>query len=259
MDTYRNSTIDSSMRQPVRTARAMPAQLGQARRLGNGTASAASGSRARGMSDPGATGDLSDARAAASRSAVSAPVATSAQARGARPCRRSNFMRYAADNRAVRGIYEFTTGRFRPLFIALVVIAIGIGVYFPVRDYYTATRSKTILAEQSKIVKAYKKQLKGDVNTLLSEDGVKDTASKKLNMVMPGEKTINVVGLDDTSSSKKQKKSKKSKKANAPTTATELEEALDKVESDVPWYVHALDVLFNFKGVDGQEVTSTGK
>lgn len=170
-----------------------------------------------------------------------------------RPRRRHNLIRYAEDNRVVRAIYSFTTGRFKPLFIALVLVAVALNVYFPVRDYYVAQRTSTILTAQKKLVKAYKTQLQSDVDSLLSEEGVKDAASKKLGMVMPGEKTIEVIGLDDDSSDSS------SKKSSAPTTSAELEKALQNVDSNAPWYTRVLDVLFGFSGVNGQQVSSAGQ
>lgn len=166
---------------------------------------------------------------------------------------RTNFMRYANDNRIVKAIYSFTTGKTKPLFIALVVFAIGIGVYFPVRDYYCAQRSGEVLTRQLELQKAYEKKSQKQVDTLLSKEGIIDTARKKFGMVMEGEKTLEVEGLDSGSSKKS------SKKSSTPSTLAELEKAQQEVVDDVPWYVKALDAVFGFNGVEGQEVTSTGK
>lgn len=168
----------------------------------------------------------------------------------------TNFIRYASDNSIVRAIHSFITGKTKPLFIALVVIAVGIGVYFPVRDYYCAQRSGEVLTRQLELQKAYEKKSQKEVDTLLSKEGIIDTARKKFGMVMEGEKTLEVEGLDGGSSGSSAKSSKKS---SVPSTLAELEKAQQEVVDDVPWYTKVLDAVFGFTGVEGQEVASTGK
>lgn len=162
----------------------------------------------------------------------------------------SNFMRYANDNSVIKALYDFTHGTTRPLFIALILIAVGVGLYFPVRDLYVAKRSGEILAQQVKIREEYNESLQKDVDKLLSEDGIKDVATEKLGLVMPGEKKINIEGLDDDTSAKKD-----SSQAKA---ASKVEAAEQKVAQDAPWYIKMLDTVFMFNGVEGQEVASSG-
>ena len=194
----------------------------------------------------------------AADAAMGAPVGGAAAAVAVAPGqsshrRTSNFMHYANDNRVVRAVYEFTHGATKPLFILIVVVAVLGGLYFPVRDLYVAKRTGDILAQQVEIRKSYNDSLQKDVDKLLSEQGIKDTATDKLGLVMPGEKKIDVVGLDDDSSSSSAKKdSEQSKKAS------EVKAAEEKVAEDAPWYVHALDAVFGFTGVEGQEVSSSG-
>ena len=160
-------------------------------------------------------------------------------------------MRYANDNKLVNAVYEFTTGATKPLFILMVVVAVGVSLYFPVRDLYVAKRSSDILAQQVEIRKSYNDALQKDVDKLLSEDGIKDVASDKLGLVMPGEKKIDVVGLDDDSSSSSTDSSQAKK-------ASEVEKEEQKVAENAPWYIKALDTVFGFTGVEGQTVASSG-
>ena len=192
------------------------------------------------------------ADAAMGAPAGAAAAVAVAPGQGARR-RSSNFMHYANDNRVVRAVYEFTHGATKPLFILIMVVAVLGGLYFPVRDLYVAKRTGDILARQVEIRKEYNDSLQKDVDKLLSEQGIKDTATDKLGLVMPGEKKIDVVGLGDDSSSSAKKDSEQSKKSS------EVAAAEEKVAEDAPWYVHALDTVFGFKGVEGQEVSSTGK
>lgn len=165
----------------------------------------------------------------------------------------SDFMHYANDNAVIKAIYDFTHGPQRPLFIGIVVALMLVSLYFPVRDLYVAKRSSDILAKQVEIQQQYKDELQKSVDKELSEEGVKDMASEKLGMVMPGEIRIDVQGLDDDSDSSSSKKSPNAKKA------AEVAKEIENVGKDAPWYIQTLDMLFGFKGVEGQTVASNGK
>lgn len=175
--------------------------------------------------------------------------------RSSRPSSRlsgSDFMRYANDNAVVKAIYDFTHGSLRPLFIGIVVALALVSLYFPVRDLYVAKRSSDILAKQVEIRQQYNDEMKKDTDKWFSEEGIKDSA-RDLGMVMPGEKRIEVQGLDEDSDSSSSKKSSNAK--NASEVAKEIEEA----GKDAPWYIKTLDMLFGFNGVEGQTVASSGE
>ncbi len=165
----------------------------------------------------------------------------------------SDFMHYANDNAVVKAIYDFTHGPQRGLFIGIVVALVLVSLYFPVRDLYVAKRSSDILAKQVEIRQQYNDELQKSVDKLLSEEGIKDAASEDLGLVMPGEKKIDVLGLDDDSDSSSSKKSSNAKKAS------EVAKEIEEVGKDAPWYIQALDMLFGFNGVEGQTVVSNGK
>ncbi len=165
----------------------------------------------------------------------------------------SDFMHYANDNAAVKAIYDFTHGPQRGLFIGIVVALVLVSLYFPMRDLYVAKRSSDILAKQVEIRQQYNDELQKSVDKLLSEEGIKDAASEGLGLVMPGEKRIEVQGLDDDSDSSSSRKSSNAKKAS------EVAKEIEDVGKDAPWYIQALDMLFGFNGVEGQTVVSNGK
>ena len=71
-----------------------------------------------------------------------------------------------------------------------------VGIYGPVKDFYIARRTVMILEEQTAIRKEYNETLGDEVGSLMSQEGIEDTARKDLGMVMPGEQTITVEGLD---------------------------------------------------------------
>lgn len=161
-------------------------------------------------------------------------------------------MHYANDNAAVKAIYDFTHGPQRGLFIGIVVALVLVSLYFPVRDLYVAKRSNDILAKQVEIREQYRDEMKKDTDKWLSEEGIKDRA-RELGMVMPGEKRIEVQGLDEDSDSSSSKKSSNAKKAS------EVAKEIEEVGKDVPWYIQTLDMLFGFSGVEGQTVASSGE
>lgn len=164
----------------------------------------------------------------------------------------ADFMRYANDNAVVKAIYDFTHGSLRLLFIGIVVALALVSLYFPVRDLYVAKRSSDILAKQVEIREQYNDEMKKDTDKWFSEEGIKDSA-RDLGMVMPGEKRIEVQGLDEDSDSSSSKKSSNAK--NASEVAKEIEE----VGKDAPWYIQTLDMLFGFNGVEGQTVAASGE
>lgn len=165
----------------------------------------------------------------------------------------SDFMHYANDNAVVKAIYDFTHGPQRGLFIGIVVVLVLVSLYFPVRDLYVAKRSNDILSKQVEIRQQYNDELQKSVDKLLSEQGIKDAASEDLGLVMPGEKRIEVQGLDEDSDSSSSKKSSNAKKAS------EVAKEIEEVGKDAPWYIQTLDMLFGFNGVEGQTVVSNGK
>lgn len=165
----------------------------------------------------------------------------------------SDFMRYANDNAVVKAIYDFTHGPQRGLFIGIVVALVLVSLYFPVRDLYVAKRSSDILTKQVEIRQQYNDGLQKSVDKLLSEEGIKDAASEDLGLVMPGEKRIEVQGLDGDSDASSSQKSSNAKKAS------EVAKEIEEVGKDAPWYIQALDMLFGFNGVEGQTVASSGE
>lgn len=201
-------------------------------------------------------------------------AAAGGRAEGRRTTRRStNFMKYAADNRFVRAVYGFVTGPTKTLFIVLVLGAVAVSLYFPVRDYYAAWRTNDILSRQVALREAYNDELEADVDRYLSQEGIEEAARSELGMVLPGETRVEVTGGSDSSdgdgdnadanagaSSGQDGDADDAADANGgvPATAAEAKLAEEQAAQEAPWYIKALDVLFFFNGVEGQKVSSTG-
>ena len=162
MDTYRYNSTSSYAQRPAASERMAGAQASAADRLW--AAPASRGTR----------------RSAAGTGHASVGAERRARAR----TRRSNFMRYATDNRVVQTLYAITTGPWRFAFYGAVALAVAVSIYFPARDYYAAYRTGDILSRQLEVREAYNKELEAKVDKLLSTEGIEETARKKLGLVM---------------------------------------------------------------------------
>lgn len=168
---------------------------------------------------------------------------------------RPNLMKYAGDGGAVQALYAFTTGHARRVFVALVTMAVLVGLYGPVRDLYAAHRTEAIVTEQLAIYKKYEEYLQKDVNTYLSKTGIEDVAREKYNMVKKGEKTITVTGGSSESSSNTSGTSATA--SGTPTTKAKVQKAQKAVYENSPWYLKALDLVFAYNGPVGQTTSSS--
>lgn len=190
--------------------------------------------------------------------------------------RSTNFMKYAADSRAVQAIHTVTSGSLKPIFIAVVAVAVAVGLYFPIRDYYTAWRTGEILSQQVALRESYNEELQENVDRYLSQEGIEEAARSELGMVLPGETRIELTGTDgsadqdgdssdadaatgdgtDQDSSDGQSAGDASQ--DVPSTSAEAEKAEAAVAEQAPWYIEMLDTIFFYEGVEGQTVTSAG-
>lgn len=164
----------------------------------------------------------------------------------------SRFMRYAADSKFVQAIYSFVTGPTRALFYALVIGAVAIGLYLPIRDFYVAYRTNDILTRQVAVRDSYNSALQDEVDGYLSQEGIEQSA-RKLGMVLPGETRIEVTGQDDADADRASGAG-----GGSVMTSGEVSDAEQAVAQETPWYLSVLDTLFFFDGVEGQTTSSAG-
>lgn len=159
-------------------------------------------------------------------------------------------MKYASDNRFVQGVHALTTGPYRYAFYLVLVVAVCAGLYPPLRSLYSAYRTNDILQQQVAIRKQYNDALEGEVNQLLSKEGI-EAAAREQGMVMPGEKTITVEGADIEDD-------EAADDPDTPSTSAEVEAAERAVMQNTPWYLQMLDALFFYDGTGTQAVVSSG-
>lgn len=298
MNDYRNNSVPlaSARRRPQAPDQTAPLAFGSRARvaLAPSSASGAPVSR-RPLSHPQADRGQRFARrddaARPARSQNEAPARAPRRTSG-KAGRSTNFVKYSADGPAVQKLHDFTSGSLKPLFIALVVAAVALGLYFPIRDYYVAWRTGEILSRQVDLRKSYNEGLQENVDKYLSQEGIEEAARSELGMVLPGETRIELTGNEqtpaqegdaaaaddtaegdgtdadgsgDTASDSEQADGEQADAAAAdtsddevPSTSAEAEKAEAAAALDAPWYIEVLDTVFFFGGVEGQTVVSTG-
>ena len=269
MDNYRNNTVTlastAARRSSYAAGSASSAPSGGARRAAAGASAGRRSSRASAGARSGRAGSgrlfaaARDGEGFVSRSdtgAAGRPRTRAAHpgdhagegASSPRRERSTNFMKYAADSRAVQMLYAFMTGRTKPLFYALVIGAVAVGLYFPVRDCYAAWRTGDILSRQYEVRKAYNDSLQAEVDKYLSQEGIEQSA-RELGMVLPGETRVEVTGDGSSDASSGDDSS------DVPSSSAEAAQAEQAVADEAPWYIKALDALFFFDA-GGQSAAS---
>ena len=167
-------------------------------------------------------------------------------------------MRYASDNKVVQALYGITTGPYKYLLILLVIVAAGVSLYFPIRDYYVAYRTNDILTRQL--------QLRDDASDAEGSSGTQDGGGADASGgdasqddSSSGSTDAGTSGDSDGDATSDDSGSDVSSTQKVPTTSAELREAEAAIAEEAPWYIKALDTLFFYQGVDGQKVSSTGE
>ena len=177
-------------------------------------------------------------------------AASRGTARRQAAARRANLMKYASDNRVVQAFYSIVGGPYRHVFYAAVVVAVLVGLYGPLGDLYAARRTSEILQKQQAIGESYAEELQGEVDQLLSKEGI-EGAAREQGIVKPGEQPITVEGLSEDDGAGEDGAS-----GSAPATSTEVEKAQQEVLSETTWYYKILDAIFGYTGPVGQKLPS---
>ncbi|MCH4181309.1 MAG: septum formation initiator family protein [Atopobiaceae bacterium] len=122
----------------------------------------------------------------------------------------------------------------RFLMVVGVLLVAGAMLYSPARSYYVARRTNQDLNAQLVTVNANNEQLSDDVSSLETREGIEDEARRR-GYVSSGETAVTMDGAEDTGTD-----------TSAAVTSDDLATASSR---DLPWYVSALDVLFQYQGV----------
>lgn len=124
----------------------------------------------------------------------------------------------------------------RIMFSTVAVVCVLLGVFFlygPTQGYYKQVREHDRLALEYQAVAERNEQLQSEVNSLQTDDGVRQRAHEQLGWVENGEQSANVSGLDLESSS-----------ANSDVVIANV--SSDSIKAPTTWYSPVLDAVFGY-------------
>lgn len=119
---------------------------------------------------------------------------------------------------------EWAAAHRRLWIVLAVVVAVAAALYGPAQRYYVSMRTTQDLRVKYAALKSQNKDLKSDVDTLMSKEGIEDQARKN-GYVHPGEKGVEVKGLKED--------------GKDPSAAITYKD-------DRAWYTKVLDALFGY-------------
>lgn len=119
---------------------------------------------------------------------------------------------------------EWAAAHRRLWIVLAVVVAVAAVLYGPAQRYYVSMRTTQDLQVKYAALKSQNKDLKSDVDTLMSKEGIEDQARKN-GYVHPGEKGVEVKGLKED--------------GKDPSAAITYKD-------DRAWYTKVLDALFGY-------------
>lgn len=123
----------------------------------------------------------------------------------------------------------------RALSIALVaIVALALMLYPPIKALYGASRTSALLSTQLSSVTATNDTLQGEVDNLMTREGIEDEARRR-GYVTEGDTPVDMSGVEDSGG------------ASSDSTVSTDESA--STASD-PWYVSALDFIFGYNPAD---------
>ena len=123
----------------------------------------------------------------------------------------------------------------RALSIALVaIVALALMLYPPLKALYGASRTNALLSTQLSSVTATNDTLQGEVDNLMTREGIEDEARRR-GYVTEGDTPVDMSGVEDSGG------------ASSDSTVSTDESA--STASD-PWYVSALDFIFGYDPAD---------
>lgn len=133
-----------------------------------------------------------------------------------------------------QGVLAWAMGH-RALSIALVaIVALALMLYPPIKALYGASRTNALLSCQLSSVTATNDTLQGEVDNLMTREGIEDEARRR-GYVTEGDTPVDMSGVEDSGG------------ASSDSTVSTDESA--PAASD-PWYVSALDFIFGYNPAD---------
>lgn len=133
-----------------------------------------------------------------------------------------------------QGVLAWAMGH-RALSIALVaIVALALMLYPPIKALYGASRTNALLSCQLSSVTATNDTLQGEVDNLMTREGIEDEARRR-GYVTEGDTPVDMSGVEDS--------------GGASSDSTVSTDESTSAASD-PWYVSALDFIFGYNPAD---------
>ena len=202
---------------------------------------ATSARESRTVSRPAIRGGAPAARERSGRtSGTTRARATAAPARGAAAGRGRNARpqgRGASEGTGSRaaakasGILSWAGSHRVACIVAVVIVALVVALYPPAKALYGASRTNAVLAERLDAATSSATQLQGEVDSLMTREGIEDEARRR-GYVSEGETAVDVDGVADSGSATTDESV-----TGGSSQATDVQE---------PWYVSALDFFFGY-------------
>lgn len=115
--------------------------------------------------------------------------------------------------------------------VVVVIIALVVALYPPAKALYGANRTNAVLAERLDAATSSATQLQGEVDSLMTREGIEDEARRR-GYVGEGETAVDVDGVADSGS--------------ATTDESVTGGSSQTTDAQEPWYVSALDFFFGY-------------
>lgn len=132
----------------------------------------------------------------------------------------------------MRGILGWASAHPLPCIIVAVFVVAAFALYSPAKALYSARRTNAILAERLDATTSSADQLQGEVDSLMTREGIEDEARRR-GYVSEGDTAVDMSGVDDSGG------------ASADESVTDGASSSSDSD-DVPWYVSALDFFFGY-------------
>ena len=115
--------------------------------------------------------------------------------------------------------------------VVVVIVALVVALYPPAKALYGASRTNAVLAERLDAATSSATQLQGEVDSLMTREGIEDEARRR-GYVSEGETAVDVDGVTDSGS--------------AATDESVTGDSSQTTDAQEPWYVSALDFFFGY-------------
>ena len=122
-------------------------------------------------------------------------------------------------------------GSHRAACVVVVIVALVVALYPPAKALYGASRTNAVLAERLDAATSSATQLQGEVDSLMTREGIEDEARRR-GYVSEGETAVDVDGVTDSGS--------------ATTDESVTGDSSQTTDAQEPWYVSALDFFFGY-------------